>query len=234
MPVTSKPASKEGSKQTSKAGSKPASKEGSKPTSKAGSKPASKEGSKPTSKASSKPASKERSKKEKEEEESKDKDTKKEAASSDKEKKDDAKKKEKSKMESTVGASDEKKKRQRVRREDRIDKSMALYMTVQEMKRFLVDEKLVETKIEFGGKWKFFNIFRRDPLKSAMDEDTVGKLLVFQYWRLEEAIGEDMMNVLSKTENLDGTKGMRAKDFTPGKPPPLKRVDDPAYELPWM
>lgn len=101
------------------------------------------------------------------------------------------------------------------------------------MKRFLVDEKLVETKIEFGGKWKFFNIFRRDPLKSAMDEvysfyticfsrisgvslgfhygikDTVGKLLVFQYWRLEEAIGEDMMNVLSKTENLDGTKGMR-------------------------
>ncbi|KAK5974150.1 hypothetical protein GCK32_009698 [Trichostrongylus colubriformis] len=97
--------------------------------------------------------------------------------------------------------------------------------TVQEMKRFLADEKLVETKFEYGGKWdELFRIFKRKPYKSALDE----------YWRLEDVIGEDMMNVLSKTENIDGTTALKPKDVPTGKPPPMKRGDDPAYELQWM
>ncbi|KHJ75895.1 hypothetical protein OESDEN_24487 [Oesophagostomum dentatum] len=55
-----------------------------------------------------------------------------------------------------------------------------------------------------------------------------------QYCRLEDAVGEDMMNVILKTTNLDGSRELKYKDIPTGKPPPLKRADDPAYELQWM
>nr|CDJ87403.1 unnamed protein product [Haemonchus contortus] len=43
--------------------------------------------------------------------------------------------------------------------------------TIEEMRRFLADEKLVETKFEFAGKWdELFRMFKRNPQKSALLE----------------------------------------------------------------
>ncbi|KAL6744504.1 hypothetical protein Aduo_017431 [Ancylostoma duodenale] len=107
---------------------------------------------------------------------------------------------------------------------DREDEDFAA-KTTQEMIRFLKDEKLIETKYEFASKWdNFFQKFKRKPMKAAIDE----------YCRMEEIVGEDMMNVLVKTTNLDGSKELNYKDIPAGKPPPPKRGDDPAYELQWM
>ncbi|KAK6758153.1 hypothetical protein RB195_015774 [Necator americanus] len=107
---------------------------------------------------------------------------------------------------------------------ERVDEDFTI-KTTQEMVRFLRDEKLIETKYEFGGKWDiFFQRFKRNPMKAAIDE----------YCRMEEVVGKNMMNVLSKTTNLDGSKELKYKDIPVGKPPPLKRADDPAYELQWM
>ncbi|VDN26581.1 unnamed protein product, partial [Cylicostephanus goldi] len=72
-----------------------------------------------------------------------------------------------------------------------------------------------------------------------------------KYRRMEEVIGEDMMNVLCKTTNADGSTEFKCtlildlyrewlmvffsdKDIPVTKPAPLKPVDDPAYELQWM
>ncbi|VDM66326.1 unnamed protein product [Strongylus vulgaris] len=107
---------------------------------------------------------------------------------------------------------------------DREDDDFAA-KTTQEMIRFLNDEKLVETKYEFAGGWERFLLkMKRNPMKSA----------IYEYCRMEEAIGQDMMNVLSKTTNVDGSTELKYKDLPSSKPPPLKRVDDPAYELQWM
>ncbi|KAK6018579.1 hypothetical protein OSTOST_15830, partial [Ostertagia ostertagi] len=69
----------------------------------------------------------------------------------------------------------EEKKANRIRRDkaERLDRAMALYATIQEMKRFLADEKLIETKFEFAGRWDdLFRIFKRNPYKSALEENT--------------------------------------------------------------
>ncbi|KHJ85076.1 hypothetical protein OESDEN_15203 [Oesophagostomum dentatum] len=53
---------------------------------------------------------------------------------------------------------------------DREDDDFAA-KTTEEMLRFLRDEKLIETKYEFAGKWdNFFARFKRNPMKSAIDE----------------------------------------------------------------
>ncbi|CAJ0588993.1 unnamed protein product [Cylicocyclus nassatus] len=107
---------------------------------------------------------------------------------------------------------------------DREDDDFAI-KTTQEMIRFLNDEKLVETKYEFAGGWERFILrLKRKSMKSVINE----------YRRMEEVIGEDMMNVLCKTTNADGSTEFKYKDIPITKPSPLKPADDPAYELQWM
>ncbi|KJH50960.1 hypothetical protein DICVIV_02921 [Dictyocaulus viviparus] len=84
---------------------------------------------------------------------------------------------------------------------DREDEEFA-EKTREEMTRFLQDEKLIETRFEFNNMLNPVGTkFKKEKLKAGFEE----------YRRLEEAIGEDMMNILSKTENLDGTDEFKRK-----------------------
>uniref|UniRef100_A0A1I7WCJ7 Flocculation protein FLO11-like n=1 Tax=Heterorhabditis bacteriophora TaxID=37862 RepID=A0A1I7WCJ7_HETBA len=96
--------------------------------------------------------------------------------------------------------------------------------TTDEMIKILKDEKLVKMRYEVPGKFKIM----RSRMKKNVMED-----IFKEYSQMEALLGEDFVNILGKTENMDGTSEFKL-DVIPITEIPEQTVDHVDYELPWM